>query len=432
MNSNEQLVAMRYPIVIFLSILLSYSSLKAQETPLSDTICDQKDLPQLIREARNKPLKVKEEGSGSLILVPIIGSNPATGFMVGVGGQYAFKMKGSEQFSLLSGSLQATTKNQYLLLLKNNVYSKNERFFYTGDWRFLIFSQPTYGLGTNAPVGNVLDYQFTLAGQETLIDSLAQPMEFNFIRFHQTVGYKIKEDMYVGVGYNYDAFFKINDQRLSLMPGDTLLTSHYTYNRFYGFETEKYFASAILASFIIDKRDNMIQPYKGYFLSLGFRGAYRITGNKNNAEMMLFEWRSYHGVSKSNPSHLVAFWAMGTFTPEGGFPYMALPATAYDQRGRSARGYTQGRFRGKDFVYGEAEYRFPISPCSGILGGVLFVNSTTTNNQALDLGLFESIKFGYGVGLRVMIDKASRTNLTLDYGFGERSSGFFLAVSETF
>lgn len=419
-----------YLLALFLFV--SGIQVWSQDISASDTLCIQKDLPQLIREARNKPLKIKEEGSGSLILVPIIGSNPATGFMVGVGGQYAFKMKGSEQFSLLSGSLQATTKNQYLLLLKNNVYSKNERFFYTGDWRFLIFSQPTYGLGTNAPVGNVLDYQFTLAGQETSIDSLAQPMEFNFVRFHQTVGYKIKEDMYLGVGYNYDAFFKINDQRLSLMPGDTLLTSHYTYNRFYGFETEKYFASAILASFIIDKRDNMIQPYKGYFLSLGFRGAYRITGNKNNAEMMLFEWRSYHGVSKSNPSHLVAFWAMGTFTPEGGFPYMALPATAYDQRGRSARGYTQGRFRGKDFVYGEAEYRFPISPCSGILGGVLFVNSTTTNNQALDLGLFESIKFGYGVGLRVMIDKASRTNLTLDYGFGERSSGFFLAVSETF
>ncbi|MBC6366415.1 BamA/TamA family outer membrane protein [Algoriphagus sp. AK58] len=419
-----------YILAFFL--LMNFSHLRAQDIPSSDTLCIQKDLPQLIREALHKSPKVKEEGSGSLLLVPIIGSNPATGFMFGVGGQYAFKMKGSEQFSLLSGSLQATTKNQYLFLVKNNVYSKNERFFYTGDWRFLIFSQPTYGLGTNSPEGGALDYQFALAGQETSIDSLAQPMEFNFIRFHQTVGYKIKEDMYLGIGYNYDSYFKINDQRLSLVPGDSVLTSHYLYNKRYGFDTEKYYSSAILASFMIDKRDNMIQPYKGYFLSLGFRGAYRITGNENNSEMITMEWRSYHGVSKKNPSHLIAFWVMGTFTPEGGFPYMTLPATAYDQRGRSARGYTQGRFRGKDYVYTEAEYRFPISRCSGILGGVLFVNATTSNNLAQDLDLFESIKPGYGLGLRVMIDKSSRTNLTLDYGFGERSSGFYLAVSETF
>jgi hypothetical protein len=422
---------MKYKL-LSLFLFLSYYQLSAQDTPASDTVCAQKDLPQLIREARHKPPKEKKAGAGSLILVPIVGSNPATGFMFGVGGQYAFKMKGSEQFSMLNGSVQATTKNQYLVLLKNNVYSKNERFFYTGDWRFQIFSQPTYGLGTNAPEGGVLDYQFSLAGQETTMDSLAQPMEFNFLRIHQTVAYKLKKDMYFGLGYNYDGYSKINDQKLSLEPGDTLLTSHYLYNTKYRFDTEKYFSSSIVGTFIIDKRDNMIRPYTGYFLSLGFRGAYRITGNKNNSEMVLMEWRSYHGVSKKNPSHLIAFWAMGTFTPEGGFPYMALPATAYDQRGRSARGYTQGRFRGKDFVYTEAEYRFPISPCSGILGGVLFVNATTTNNQAQDLGLFESIKPGYGLGLRVMIDKASRSNLTLDYGFGEKSSGFYLSFAETF
>jgi hypothetical protein len=422
---------MRYNLLA-LFFFIALLSVKAQDAPVSDTVCVQKDLPQLIREARNKTAKVKDAGAGSLILVPIVGSNPATGFMLGIGGQYAFKMKGSEQFSLLSGSLQATTKSQFLILLKNNVYSKNERFFYTGDWRFQIFSQPTYGLGTNSPEGGALDYQFTLAGQETTIDSLAQPMEFNFLRIHQTIAYKLKQSMYLGLGYNYDGFSKINDERLSMVPGDTLLTSHYLYNTRYGFDTEKYFSSSIVASFIIDKRDNMIRPYTGYFMSLGYRGAYRITGNKNNSEMLLMEWRSYHGVSKKDPSHLIAFWAMGTFTPEGGFPYMALPATAYDQRGRSARGYTQGRFRGKDYVYTEAEYRFPISPCSGILGGVLFVNATTTNNQAQNLDLFESIKPGYGLGLRIMIDKATRSNLTLDYGFGEKSSGFYLSFAETF
>ena len=123
---------------------------------------------------------------------------------------------------------------------------------------------------------------------------------------------------------------------------------------------------------------------------------------------------------------------MGSFSPAGDFPYMILPATAYDQRGRSARGYSQGRFRGNNLVYGEAEYRFPLSQPGGILGGVLFANATTADNPAQDLKLFGSIKPGYGFGLRILADKKSRTNLAVDYGFGSRSSGFYFAASETF
>jgi len=277
----------------------------------------------------------------------------------------------------------------------------------------------------------VLDYQYNLGGLETSSDSLAQPMKFNFARLHQSMGFKVAEGVYLGLGYQFDSYFKIVDERLRLNPGDSLITSHYYYNTLYGFDTKQYYSSGMGLSFMIDKRDNMIQAYKGYFLSLGFRGAYKVFGNKTNASMLNVEWRSFHGVSKRNPAHLFAFWVLGTFTKAGDFPYMILPATAYDQRSRSARGYTQGRYRGSNHVYTEAEYRFPISRCGGVLSGVLFVNGTTASNT-LDLQLFESIKAGYGFGLRVMLDKYSRSNLTIDYGFGDKSSGFYLAVSETF
>jgi hypothetical protein len=46
--------------------------------------------------------------------------------------------------------------------------------------------------------------------------------------------------------------------------------------------------------------------------------------------------------------------------------------------------------------------------------------------------MFESIKPGYGVGLRIMADKRARTNLAVDIGFGDNSFGFYLYASETF
>jgi hypothetical protein len=403
-------------------------SLKVQ----ADTLCPEKDLTDVIRGALSKPPKIKSSGEGSLLLLPIIGSNPATGFMLGVGGQYAFKMPKSTQYSLIMGSLQYTTKNQFIFLLKNNIYTKYNRFFLSGDWRYLIFSQTTYGLGTNSPEGGIIDYQYNLGGIETTSDSLSQPMKFNFIRFYQSVGYKIADGVYLGLGYRLDSYMDIVDEKLRTEPPATLLTSHYYYNTSYGFDTKKYIVSALNVNFVIDKRDNMIMAYKGYYLSLNYRGGFEFLGSDRTSNLFQFEWRSFHGLSKRDPSHLLAFWLLGDFSEDGTLPYMVLPATAYDQRGRSARGYTQGRFRGNNMVYGEAEYRFPISPCGGVLGGVLFVNATTANNPAQSLKLFESVKPAYGFGLRVKADKYSRTNFAIDFGFGQQSFGFYLAASETF
>jgi outer membrane protein assembly factor BamA len=398
----------------------------------ADSLCPERDITDVIRSALNKPPKSKAAGASSLMLMPIIGSNPATGFMFGVGGQYAFKIPSHSKYSVISGSLQYTTKSQFIFLAKNNIYTNNNNIFFNGDWRYQIFSQSTYGLGTTAPEGGILDYQFGLAGAETTSDSLTQPMNFNFARFHQDIGFKIANGIYLGLGYKFDYYFKIDDTKLSFDPADSLITSHYAYNSYYGFNTEKYYNSALSLRFVLDKRDNMIQAHKGYFFSVAWQGGYKFTGNKQKSNLLQLEWRSYHGLSKRNPSHLLAFWFMGDFAQEGTMPYMILPATAYDQRGRSARGYTQGRFRGNNMVYGELEYRFPISKCSGLLGGVLFANASSANNPLLSLDLFDSVKPSYGFGLRVKVDKYSRSNLAVDLAFGKQSMGFYLAVSEAF
>jgi hemolysin activation/secretion protein len=104
----------------------------------------------------------------------------------------------------------------------------------------------------------------------------------------------------------------------------------------------------------------------------------------------------------------------------------------YDQRGRSGRGYTQGRFRGTNMMYTEAEYRFPISPCGGLFGGVLFANITTASSQLKNEKLFTTYAPGYGFGLRMKVDKGSRTNLSVDFAFGKNSGGIYFGAAEVF
>ena len=413
--------------VLFLVALGSFGQEPGQDTV--NSTCPQKDLPDVLREWFGKPPIIKPVKLGTLILVPTIGSSPATGFSIGAAAQYAFRRRESNSlYSLLSASVSVTTKKQMIVQLKNNVYTKNNKFFLSGDWRFLVYSQSTYGLSTKAPDGTLLDYQN--GGTPIPDDSLAQPMIFNWVRFYQTVSMKLKKSIYVGLGYHFDYHFNIIDERLDTT--NRSLTSHYLYSNHYGFNTQEYVLSGLSINFVVDTRDNMINPYKGFFANVNYRFYPDFLGNKKTGNYILTEWRSFHSLSSKNPRHLLAFWLIGAFSPKGQLPYLDLPAIGYDQRGRSGRGYTQGRFRGSDLVYGETEYRFPISKCGGILGGVVFANATTANSPDKKVSLFDYIAPAYGGGLRIMVDKHSRTNLQVDFAFGQHSHGFYLNATEVF
>jgi len=391
----------------------------------------QKDLPDLLREWMHKPPKAPSLSSGSLLLVPVLGSNPASGFIFGVAGQYAFKSKGENSlYSSLNGSLTYSTKKQFVFQLKNNAYILNNKFFLSGDWRFQIYSQSTYGLGTNAPEGGVLDFQYGINGIEVDDDSLAQPMKFNQLRFYQTISKNIGKSTYLGFGYHLDYFYSINDQKLDTLA--PIYTSHYLYSLKYGFNPEHYVRSGLSLNFVFDTRDNLVNSYKGQFVNLNYRLDPKFLGSTRDGNMLSAEWRGFFPFSKRNPRHQMAFWFLGNLSPVGDMPYLALPALGYDQRGRAGRGYTQGRYRGPDYLYLESEYRFPISDCGGVLGGIVFVNANTANNPDKNVRLFDYVAAGYGFGLRMMVDKKSRTNLQVDFGFGKHSGGVYFGAAETF
>lgn len=107
-----------------------------------------------------------------------------------------------------------------------------------------------------------------------------------------------------------------------------------------------------------------------------------------------------------------------------------LPSTGWDDQYNSGRGYIQGRFRGKDMLYLESEYRFNLTK-NGLWGGVVFGNvehfSSDISRQ------FNQFIPGYGVGLRLKLNKHSGANLCVDYGFGKNGSqGFFVNLGEVF
>jgi hypothetical protein len=368
------------------------------------------------------------------LILPNISSNPSNGFLLGIGGTFGWYMgpKESTRVSAAPFTVAVTSKKQLITFIKSNIYTKEDKYFLQGDWRFYIYSQPTYGLGTNAPDTVGLPGGFHWDGEGGDLDSAAFPMKFNQVKIHEIISRKIVRNFYAGVGYHFDYFYSINDEKLRLDTTPQLLTPHYYYSDQYGFDPTGYMLSGLSANLVYDSRDNQANPYKGIYANINYRYNFTFLGSDEDASELWLEFRTYVGLSKKKARNLIGFWVFGDFNLTGHLPYMTLPNLGGDQRARSGRGYTNGRFRGKDLVYGEVEWRFPIWPCSNIIGGVLFANASTTNNPDRGVKLFQYIQPAVGFGFRIMVNKYFRTNINLDLAIGSKSSGFYFSGQETF
>ena len=388
------------------------------------------------REARDsaaaKPVVLRKP---YFSVTPYVGYNPAYGALIGVGstvGMYLGKPSNTP-ISSASVAINLTTKSQILFNLRTILYAKESRFMLRGDWRYLIFSQSTYGLGTGMKHQKEGGIILNDGGQTYPIQPDEEPIEYNYIRLYESFYFKITDWLYAGLGYNLDHFSKIVDTKLD---PDSLAenpTQHYRYCNEHGFDTAKYTMSGISLELLMDSRDNTIRPTKGLFANIAFRPNFTWLGSSKSSWMLNTEFRAYKNVQKERPDHLVGFWYIGQFTQNGRVPYLGLPSIAWDMYNRTGRGYIQGSIRGVNFLYGEVEYRFPISRYTGILSGVLFFNITTASSDDGERKLFEYYDPAGGAGLRVMFNRRTLSNLTIDLGMGrDRKLGVYFNLNETF
>lgn len=372
--------------------------------------------------------------------LPVIAVNPTFGVMYGIAASTSVFMGDPKttRMSTSLGTFTYSTKKQLMFTFKTNVYLPQDNWILLGDWRYFDTSQPTYGLGTGPQsvklAGSGIEYEDGMFSEP--IDD-AQLMEFQYIRFHQTALKKVREFVYVGLGYHLDYHFEINDNLLNLDTIPPVITSHYGYSTNVDFDPEKYTLSGISLNALYDSRDNAATPYKGRYALMTFRINPTFLGSTQSSSSLWLEYRDYFNLSKEpQPSHMLAFWIYGNFQTSGNLPYLDLPALGWDQFGRSGRAYTQGRFRGESLMYSELEYRvhlLGIKSNPDFLGAVAFINTTTARNKEANIDLFQYIDPGFGVGLRFMLNKTSRTNITLDYAWGHYGAqGLFLNVNETF
>jgi hypothetical protein len=361
--------------------------------------------------------------------LPAVGSNPANGWMFGLAPSATWYMgnPADTKMSNLVGNFLYTTKKQWIFSSRSNIFLDKNKWILVGDWRYFITSQPTFGLGSSAP--NIPEEDPARPG----VWRGEQQMDFNLVRFYETVLRRIGDSkFYLGMGYHFDLHSKINSFT-NEENAPTLEFSHDAYNLARGFSTERYVLSGVTLNAIMENRDIAVSPYEKNFALLSYKINPTFLGSDQSSSTLLMDYRHYFNLSERRKRHLIAVWGYGNFLVTGNLPYMNLPSIGWDMFGRSGRAYAQGRFRGESMVYTEAEYRFPLQQNKETFGGTVFVNAGSFSSRDTNEKLFEQFNPGYGLGLRVMINKKNRTTITADYGWGQKgNSGFYLNVNESF
>ncbi|WP_081610507.1 BamA/TamA family outer membrane protein [Mariniradius saccharolyticus] len=387
-------------------------------------------------EVKSNEPSEKKEKKVDINILPVVATNPTVGVLFGVLPGVNWNM-GEEETTRNSTALIGiyyTTLNQLFTSVRANAFTKEDKFNLLTDIRFNLNAQPTYGLGS------VLDKSTLVGGGEGPSDNPYPPfqeqemMYFNNFRLYQTVQMRHKKtNLFYGVGYHLDVFWSIDDRQLDLDAEPQRITHHYRYQSMKGLPTDKYSQSGLSANATFDSRDNVVNPYEGQLAAISLRAFPKFLGSTTSASQLWMEYRTYVNLVKSRPRNVLAFWGYGWFVTSGTSPYLALPAIGWDMFARSGRPYTQGRIRGEDLVYAETEWRFPLQREKNKWGGVLFINTSTASSRTENINLFSNFVFGYGGGLRFMINEKKRVNLGLDYGFGANGAqGLFLNLNEYF
>ncbi len=344
--------------------------------------------------------KIKKQIS----FIPAAGYSLQTGFAGILSANIAYfnDTAANEKLSSISASVTYTQYDQILAPLTINIWTKDNKYNFISDNRYIDYPSNIYGLGGRSNPNK------------------GHQIAFYGIKLHETILKSVAKNLFVGAGIYFDKNWNI------IVVDSVTRRLNNLINRQLG-KTE--LASSIAVKLLYDNRLNQINPKNGWFIDAVYRDSRTFFGSDNNWQSFLIDIRKYLPFPR-NSKNTLALWSFNWLTLGGTPPYLLMPSTGWDDQYNTGRGYIQGRFRGNNMFYFESEYRFNISR-NGFWGGVVFGNLQYFTPEISKQ--FQTLSPGYGTGIRLKLNKHSGANLCIDYGFGKDGSrGFFVNLGEVF
>jgi len=151
---------MKYSCLSILLALFVFGSVYSQEMkqgmfalPATTPYIDSTDLQEIVfgKDENDTSSGMPKKGELIYFILPLISYNPAQGTNFGVGITGAFQTGNPLRTAVSSfnGSINVTTKDQLMITAKGTVMFPDNDWELLTDFRYFIYSQSTYGLGTD-------------------------------------------------------------------------------------------------------------------------------------------------------------------------------------------------------------------------------------------------------------------------------------------
>jgi hypothetical protein len=336
-------------------------------------------------------------GQPSFRIYPTIAYSPETDLEIGLSTLYLYQAKkdSTNRISELNTFSFFTLKNQYGIWLDNAIYGDKDKWFILGRTRFQRFPLLYYGTGPGAKENH-----------PAVIDA-------TYFIFRQRVLGKIAPNLFVGPEVDY--------QRLS----NTVVEHHkddVVKELPLGSNGSSNFGLG--GAIVYDNRHNVLNVRKGYFAELGFLNYAKKLSSSYNFSGINTDLRTYQPINKRD---VLALHVTGNFLT-GNVPFNQMALMGGETM---MRGYYYGRYRDKNMIAAQAEYRMLPLSFSKRIGAVLFAGTAVVAPTIGSLDT-KNLKLAGGGGIRYLLFPKKDIYLRMDVGVTKEGLGFYFFTGEAF
>jgi uncharacterized protein (DUF2141 family) len=348
-------------------------------------------------------LRLENEFAGNItsyknrkVISPVIGYTPETSALAGANIVQLFRYARADSATRTSFAdvlAIATFKKQIVIEQNYTIFSNREKYMFIGYTSYQRFPQYYFGIGNDVPSSN------------------KELVKYDQIWFDHLALRNIYGKLFAGIGYRYINIFNVSGSDTGVLLGQPVLGNTGSVS------------SGLQLAVASDTRTNIYNSLRGHMIRV--RGVFnrKVLGSRYDFNILETDIRGYLRI-KNRHRDVLAAQAYGYFSG-GDVPWNQMGTLGNDV---IMRGYYSGRFRDKDYVAAQIEYRHSFNK---VYGAALFAGAGEVAHTPSALSVKE-LKPSIGAGVRLTLDRKERLNLRVDMGFGQNTSNLYVSVAEAF
>jgi outer membrane protein assembly factor BamA len=328
-------------------------------------------------------------------ILPIIARSIETNWSFGAASSFTFHINPKDKLSRTS-NLQAlaiySLRRQFVAAINGSVYFPGEKYIINQQFSYSYYPDKFWGLGHSSQDSSEEDYKYK--------------QYYIYLHPQTHLGNRI----YLGFIYEFQRLFDVRYDSGGLFDKQNIPGR------------KGYHVSGLGASFTFDTRNNAFSPDQGVMLQFYFNHFANYFGSDYNYTNFVIDARKFLNTYK----HQVLALQVSALLNAGEVPLRSLALLGGANK---MRGYFEGRYRDKNLLVIQTEYRFPLVRRFSAVG---FGDIGNVADRIAAMN-FKGLKYSWGAGLRFALNPAEKLNLRMDYGIGTgRSKGFYLQLGEAF